>query len=176
MSIETSTSDASHSLKHMLRADESDRDQLPLKGYGILLSVFGASIVSLLTWAKRQDKLVEQIAISDLLVLGIGSHKIARILTKDRITTLLRLPFTAYDGTEKALPAEVEEHVRRDGSELRTAVGELLTCPYCASTWSTTALLGTYLGDRRLGRTVGMFFSIIAVADVAQKIYHDILD
>ncbi|MFU8802749.1 MAG: DUF1360 domain-containing protein [Bradymonadaceae bacterium] len=163
-------------MQRLLRTEEPDREQLPMKGYGILLGLFGVSFMTLMGWARRRKMFVEEIDVADLIVLGVGSHKLARIITKDRITTVLRQPFTVYEGTEGALPAEVTEHVRRDGGEFRAAVGELLTCPYCASTWSTTALFGTYLSDRKLGRTIGMFFSLIAVADIAQKIYHDILD
>jgi BarA-like signal transduction histidine kinase len=160
---------------HLLHTHSPDRSNLPLKGYATLLGVFGTTFVGLMVWAKKSNRLIKRTSLTDVMILGVGSHKLARILTKDRITTVMRQPFTVYDGSKDALPAEVTEHVRRDGSPMRQALGELVTCPYCASTWSSTAMLATFLADRQLGRTVATFFSMIAVADVGQKVYHDIL-
>lgn len=155
---------------------ELGRDVLPKSGYWTLLGLYGAGTASLLYWAARNDCLLEEVNWADLFVLAGGTQKLATTLTKERITTVIRQPFTDYHGTEGALPGETNESIRRDGGNLRQAIGELLCCPYCASTWSATALFGAYMANRRLGRTLGMLLSSVSLAEVAQRMYRKALD
>ena len=154
---------------------ELGRDPLPLEGYATLLAVYGTGVASLFTWAARSNRTFDDVTLMDLLVLGVGSHKLARMASKDRVMTVLRQPFTEYDGTDGSLPGEASESARRDRGSLVQAVGELLSCPYCTTTWAGTALFGAYLADNKLGRTLGMFLSTLSLADVAQSVYHDLL-
>jgi hypothetical protein len=154
---------------------ERGRDPLPLEGYAALMAVYGAGITGLFVWAHRTGHTLEDVALEDLLVLGVGSHKLARMVSKDRIGTLLRQPFTEYDGTESALPGEASESARRDKGALRQAIGELLCCPYCTTTWAAAGLFGAYLVDRRMGRTLSGFLSSISVAELMQATYHKLL-
>lgn len=147
------------------------REPLPLGGYALLIGLFGAGVGGLMTWALREGRLLESISAADLAVLSIGSQKLARMATKDRVSTVLREPFTNYDGTDGASPGETVESARRDGGALQQAVGELLVCPYCMSTWSATALLGTYLADRKLGRTLGALLTTVSLAEMMQGVY-----
>ncbi len=153
------------------KTGERGREPLPLGGYAVLIGLFGASVGGLMAWAARENRLLDSISATDLAVLSIGSHKLARMATKDRVSTVLREPFTHYDGTDGTLPGETSESARRDGGTLQQAIGELLVCPYCMSTWSATALLGTYLADRKLGRTVGALLSTVSLAEMMQGIY-----
>ncbi|MFP4596693.1 MAG: DUF1360 domain-containing protein [Persicimonas sp.] len=153
------------------KTGERGREPLPLGGYAALIGLFGASVAGLMAWAEREERLLDEISAMDLLVLSVGSQKLARMATKDRISTVLRQPFTTYEGTETALPGETTESVRRDGSTLKQAVGELVVCPFCMSTWSATALMGTYLADRKFGRTLGAFLSVVSLAEVTQRAY-----
>ena len=59
----------------------------------------------------------------------------ARLVSKDAITSPLRVPFTTY--RESGGPGKVMEDVRQDG-QLRHAVGELVSCPLCLSVWVAT--------------------------------------
>jgi hypothetical protein len=162
--------------RRLLRSGERGRDPLPLKGYAALLGLFGVSVGGLFSWAFSRQRLLDKISPVDLALLGIGSHKLARMISRDRVGTVLRQPFTVYDGTEGALPGEANEHARHDRGEYRQAVGELLCCPYCTSTWSATALFGTYLADHRLGRSACVYLCSIALAEVSQKVYQDLLN
>lgn len=155
---------------------ELGRNPLPLGGYAGLLAAYGASASAVFYWASGKDGLLERVGLIDVAVLALGSHKLARMVSKDRVTTVLRAPFTEYDGTKGALPGEAVESARRDRGTLRQAVGELLSCPYCTTTWAATALFGTYLANRKLGRTLATFLSSVSLAEMMQSVYHDVID
>jgi hypothetical protein len=154
---------------------ERGREPLPLGGYAALLALYGAGVAGLFTWAERSGYTLEDISLSDLLVLSMGSQKLARMASKDRIGTVLRQPFTEYDGTEGALPGEASERARRDKGALRQAIGELLCCPYCTTTWAAAGLFGTYLADHKLGRTLGTFLTTISLAEMVQSVFYNTL-
>jgi hypothetical protein len=62
---------------------------------------------------------------------------LSRVITKDSVTAVLRAPFTHFQ--EAAGEGEVNEDVA--GKGFRHAVGELLTCPFCAAQWVATGLV-----------------------------------
>jgi hypothetical protein len=84
-------------------------------------------------------------ALSDVLLAGAATHKLARLIAKDKVTSFARAPFTEFQG--KGGPSEVEGAPR--GSGLRYAAGELLVCPYCLGLWISDFLQLAYA---RLGR------------------------
>jgi Protein of unknown function (DUF1360) len=63
----------------------------------------------------------ERVAPFDLALVGLATHKIARILSKDAVTYPLRAPCTVYD--EPSGDAELSEHPRK-GSGAQHAVGK----------------------------------------------------
>src|ERR1700758_5196893 len=105
----------------------------PFRTYATLATVFNTAFAGALLSARRSGRLPERIESRDVVLLGIASHKLSRLVAKDKITTFLRAPFTEYQG--RGGPAEVEERARGEG--VRRAVGELLTCPYCLGLWAT---------------------------------------
>jgi hypothetical protein len=99
----------------------SDED-IPLGSYAQLLGIYGAAVAGLLLAAK--DRLPERISAADVLLLSLATHKLTRLVAKDKVTAPLRAPFVRYCGTGSA-PNEVEETPR--GSGMRRALGELFT-------------------------------------------------
>jgi hypothetical protein len=73
----------------------------------------------------------------DLLLYGLATEHLSRVITKDSVSAVLRAPFTRF--TEAAGEGEVNEDVVGQG--FRHAVGELLTCPFCAAQWVATGLV-----------------------------------
>src|SRR5262249_30882742 len=58
----------------------------------------------------QQDRLPRRFSLLDLALLGIATHKLSRIVAKDRITGILRAPFVSYVRSSGA--GEVEEEPR----------------------------------------------------------------
>lgn len=140
----------------------------PLSGYVAVLSVYGAvvgaaSLVARLTGRRPPERL----SLGDIAVTGIATHKLSRLLSKDAVTSPLRAPFTRYQ--EATGESEVMEDVRGEG--VQHAVGELVTCPFCAGVWVATAFgLGAVFAPR-LTRLVAGTGAAIAAADFLQLGY-----
>jgi hypothetical protein len=99
-------------------------EERPLAAYAVLTAVYNALLGGFLFWLHRRGReLPERVALRDILLLGVATHKLSRLLAKDWVTSFARAPFTTYQGA--AAEAEVVEEPR--GSGLRLAMGELVT-------------------------------------------------
>jgi len=104
----------------------------PFGSYAGLAGLFNAAMAAGLMGAKRSGRdLPERIEARDILLTGIATHKLSRLISKDKITAFARAPFTEFQ--EPGGPAEVEERPR--GRGWRRTIGELLVCPYCLGMW-----------------------------------------
>jgi hypothetical protein len=141
-------------------------EDLPLGGYALLTAAFNGGVAAYALAQHRSGGGVPQrIGAGDLALLAAATYKVSRIITKDRVTSFLRSPFTRYTG--EAGPSEVSEQPR--GSGVRRAVGELLVCPYCMGQWVATALVAGYAREPELTRTVASVFALVAAADFLQQ-------
>lgn len=140
----------------------------PLLSYLGFMSVFGTLVAAALAVAKRQGReLPERVPAGQLLLIGTASHKLSRILAKDKVTSPLRAPFTELEG--KGGPAEFEERSR--GSGLRKAIGELLICPFCLGLWVIAAFSVGLVFAPRVTRFVASLFAALTIADFLQIAY-----
>jgi Protein of unknown function (DUF1360) len=138
----------------------------PLASYAVLNAVFSAAFGAALLDAHRNG-LPERIGGRDLLLAGIATHKLSRLIAKDKATSFIRAPFTRYQ--ESAGHGEVEEAARGHG--LRLAVGELLVCPYCLAQWIAAGFAVGYLRAPRITRVFAGMWTIHTIADALQLAY-----
>ncbi|HWH14430.1 MAG TPA: DUF1360 domain-containing protein [Miltoncostaeaceae bacterium] len=144
-------------------------EERPLRSYAVLTSGFGTAVVGTLALLERSGRrLPARFAAADLVLVALATHKLSRILAKDRVTSFLRAPFTEYQGP--AGPSEVEERPR--GTGLRRAAGELAVCPYCLAPWVASALLTAHIAAPRAARFASAVFAVVAVSDALQLAYH----
>ena len=136
-----------------------------LGGYAGLIVLF-ISVISGFLFSKRRS-LPENINLSDLVLLGAGTQKVSRVLTKSRIGGVVRAPFTKLEGSSGA--GEVEERPR--GSGLRRAIGELVSCPFCIGTWIASAGVAGLVTRPRLTRALASIFAVGSIADFVQQAY-----
>jgi hypothetical protein len=99
------------------------RPDAPLASYAALTALFNALVGAFLWRATRSGRLPERVAPGDVVLLGIATFKASRLLTKDKVTSVLRAPFVRFK--EMGSGAEVNEEPRGQG--LRRAIGELIT-------------------------------------------------
>jgi hypothetical protein len=147
-----------------IKAEEKQRDA-PLRGYAGLIVAFAVVVGGFFTLKKRS--LPDHIPLSDLLILGLATQKVSRVVTKSRVTSVVRAPFTEYEGP--AGSGEVEERPR--GRGLRRAVGELVSCPFCMGTWIAGAGIAGFVSQPRLTRALGSIFAVGSIADFVQQAY-----
>jgi hypothetical protein len=143
------------------------RDRRRLANYALLAGIFNAGFASVLVKADRDGKVPERIAAEDVLLVGIATHKLSRIITKESVTGFARAPFTRYKG--RSGKGEVEEAPK--GSGLRRAIGELLICPYCMDQWLAGAFTAGMLLAPRRTRVVASMFASLAISDGLQMAY-----
>jgi hypothetical protein len=119
-------------------------------------------------WFRSSGReLPERIAPADLALLTVASHKAARMITRDRVTSVVRAPFTRFQGD--AGPGEVDEAAR--GRGLRRAIGELLVCPYCLGMWAAAALTASLLVFPRFTRWLCTVLAAFFGSEMLQLAY-----
>lgn len=144
------------------------RERPPFGPYLAFMTVFAALVSAALLIARRQGReLPAAVTPGELLLVGTASHKASRLISKDKVTSPLRAPFTELEG--KGGPAELEESSR--GSGLQKAIGELLICPYCLGLWVVAAFSVGLLFAPRVTRFVASLFSALTISDFFQIAY-----
>ncbi len=139
----------------------------PLGGYLALAGVFTLALGTGLASAATSEEELPELGWSDLLLLGIATHKLTRIATKDLVTSPFRAPFVKFKKSAGA--GEVEEEARGDG--IQEAVGDLITCPYCIAPWIASALVFGYQRAPRTTRVLGGIFCITAASNFLNHLY-----
>ena len=139
----------------------------PLGGYLVLVGAFNALAAGGLVAAARAGRLPDTVRASDLALGAVATYKLSRLISRDRVTSAIRAPFTRFQ--EDAGHGEVEEAAR--GTGLRLAVGELLVCPNCLGQWVAGAFAAGFIGAPRATRAVAAMFAIHAGADALQLLH-----
>ena len=150
-----------------LAAGYSD-EPVPLRDYAGLVAAFNVALAGALVVAERTGRRIpERIGAGDIALIGVATHKLSRLIAKDRVTAFLRAPFTRFE--EPAGHGEVEEHAR--GSGLRRALGELLVCPYCIGQWVAGGFTAGMVISPRVTRLLAGMFAAVATSDFLQMAY-----
>jgi uncharacterized protein DUF1360 len=145
-----------------------DGEPRPLRGYTAAIAAY-AGLVGAITVATRLRRgEVERLTPWDVALLSVASHRLARTLTKDAIASPLRAPFTRFRGPQAS--GELEEEVRVDGT-VGHVVGELLTCPFCATQWVATGLTAAHLLAPQAARVITSTLTAVAGADFLHYAY-----
>ena len=147
--------------------EKKECDEQLLAEYASLLGFYVASVAVLTGMAMEQDRLPKRFGLLDLALLGIATHKLSRIVAKDRITSILRAPFVNY--IRSAGAGEVEEEPR--GRGIQRGIGHLISCPYCTAPWCATALAFGLVFAPRVARFFAVIFASIAMSDFLHRAY-----
>lgn len=139
----------------------------PLRSYAALVAVYGGAVAGLMGFAGHGGRLPEHIALRDLVLAAIATHKVSRIIAKAPVTSPLRAPFTRYKGTSG--PSQLDEEVRGEGA--RHALGEFISCPFCVSQWVATGFIFGLALSPRATRMLASIFATVAASDLLQFAY-----
>jgi len=144
-------------------------ESIPLRGYAALAATFNLLFAAGLA---LQDELPERVSVTDVVLVGVATHKFSRLLTKDRVTSFLRAPFVRYEGD--AGPAEVSETARGEG--VQRAIGELVVCPYCVGPWVATGFAFGLVSAPRPTRFIASIGSALTISDGLHLAYSAAVD
>jgi len=137
-------------------------EQPPYHAYAAIVATFMAGLGAVSGLAALRNRPAQEFRAIDLAVLGLATFKASRTLARDKVTSFVREPFVegeAYDG-------EDERPVR--DSELRQALGELVTCTRCVGTWLGAGLASLTILAPRTGRLLTTVLAAGAVNDWLQ--------
>ena len=128
------------------------------------LALIGAFLGSMATFslAARRDGHTTSSPF-DLVLLGLASYRIGRMLAYERVAAPLRAAVT----TTAPDPSGYGETVVARGNGARKAIGELLSCPICVSTWAAAGLV---YGLQLAPAPTRVLASTLGVAGVAELV------
>lgn len=128
-----------------------------------LMSVF---VAILGTFASRVIRRDEPLPLKpfDLLLLGLSSFRMGRMIAFEGVAAPLREPFT--ETRDDASGAGLTVVARGDGA--RHVVGELMSCPICAGTWVAAALV---YGLHLLPGPTRVLLAIMSTTGIAELCY-----
>jgi Protein of unknown function (DUF1360) len=137
----------------------------PLGGYLITMAIYGGLVSGMAGAAVATGRQVpDGLSAADVVLSAAATHKLSRLLSKDPVTSPLRVPFTSYQG--QAGPSELAEEVRGQGA--RKTAGELITCPFCTGVWVATGITGGLIFLPRVTRVAIGTLAALAGADLLQ--------
>ena len=129
--------------------------------YAILEGAFAAGLGGVIALARRRERGgLLAIPREELPLLALATFALADVVAKEKVSTWLREPFVRESAEHKAVGPE--------GTGLRHAVGELLTCTRCMGAWSALGLVGLRTVSPSAGRTVTNVLALTGVNDVLQ--------
>src|SRR6185437_16645061 len=87
------------SMLSQVKKDYSPKEEMPLGGYAVTTLIFNGLLLSVIRLSQRnedQSEKREPIDVKEVILAGIATHKLSRIITKDAVTSFIRAPFTRY--------------------------------------------------------------------------------
>ena len=147
--------------------ENEECDEQLLAEYAAMLAFYIASVAVLIGIASHQSRFPKRFSLFDFALLGVATHKLSRLVAKDRITGIIRAPFLTY--IRSAGAGEVEEEPR--GRGIQRGIGNLVSCPYCMGPWSATALAFGFLFAPRVTRFFAGILGSVAISDFLHRAY-----
>jgi hypothetical protein len=134
-------------------------EQPPYRAYATIVGTFVAGLGAVSGLAAARGRPAHEVAATDLALLGLATFKASRTVARDKVTSFVREPFVegeAYDGEDERPTRE---------SELKQALGELVTCTRCVGTWLGAGLASLQILEPRTGRLLTTVLAAGAVND-----------
>jgi hypothetical protein len=154
--------------RHGPFAGYASAEHRPLGAYTLLTAAFGAGLAGTLLGLRAAGReLPERPSLRDVALTGLATHKVSRLLAKDKVTSFIRAPFTRFQ--EPSGQGELEEAPRGEG--MRYAVGELLVCPYCIGQWVAGGLAAGWILAPGTTRLLSAMWAAQGLADGVQLAY-----
>ncbi len=161
-------SEALDAVREEAQGYRHDEDR-PLGAYLGVMAVFAALVVGAVGLAAATGRRAPNgMSPFEVVVVALGTHKLSRLLGKNAVTSPLRAPFTRYQRSGDS--GEVMEEARAAG-QLRHAVGELVTCPFCMDVWIASGFALGLVFAPGTTRLVAATLAALTGADFVQLAY-----
>lgn len=142
----------------------------PFKSYTLLMAAYAALFGAVASRLRRDPSLLAQTPPPrDLVLLGLASYQLSRLINYDKVTSPLREPFVDLD--KGPLHPEGTRGEAK-GSGLRLVIGQLMTCSLCMSAW--TGAFNVYL--LTLSPRLGRLFLLVVAASGASDMLNPLFE
>ena len=148
-------------------AEKEECEEQLLAEFAAMLAFYVTTIAVVTGIAVDRKALPRRFGLLDLALLGVATHKLSRLIAKDRITGVLRAPFVNY--IKSAGAGEVEEEPRGHG--IQRGIGTLISCPYCMGPWCAAALGFGFVFAPRVARFLAGILVSVAASDFLHRAY-----
>jgi Protein of unknown function (DUF1360) len=131
----------------------------PYRAYAGIVGTFVAGLGAVSGLAALRRKPDREISSTDLALLGLATFKASRTVARDKVTSFVREPFVegeAYDGEDEKPTRE---------TEMKQALGELVTCTRCIGIWLGAGLASMQVLAPRTGRLLTTVLAAGALND-----------
>ena len=138
----------------------SPQQQPPYRAYATIVGTFVTGLGAVSGIAALRGKPNHEISATELALLGLATFKASRTVARDKVTSFVREPFVegdAYDGDDERPTHE---------TEMKQALGELVTCTRCVGTWLGAGLASLQILAPRTGRLLTTVLAAGALNDV----------
>lgn len=108
--------------------------------------------------------MLAEISLQILLVLGLASFRLTRLIVFDTITEFIRSPFMEVVEDEEGIFLEPK------GTGLRRWMGKLLSCYWCTGIWVSAGLFALYVWVPIIGIPLMYVLAIAAIAAIIETI------
>jgi hypothetical protein len=106
------------------------QERRPYAYYALLIGIYNALFGLFLWLYRRKSDHLERITGLDILLLAMSTLRMAKLVSEDEITTVVREPLIEVQGEQK----------QPKGRGFRRALGQLVLCSTCVGTWVAAIL------------------------------------
>lgn len=122
--------------------------------YALINGVYLVALTGVAVLIRARERSGDEpVSLGEMPVLGAAAFALADVAAKQKVMTWLREPFVEESAEGRP--------VRPEGSGLRYAVGELLTCTRCVGAWCALGLVGLRAAAPSAGRGVGVALATV---------------
>jgi hypothetical protein len=136
----------------------TESQQPPYRAYATIMGTFLAGLGAVSGLAAARERPLQEMSAMDLTLLGLATFKASRTVARDRVSSFVREPFVEGEADGK------HERPTRE-TEMKQAIGELVTCTRCVGTWIGAGLASTQILAPRTGRLLTSVLAAGAVND-----------
>jgi hypothetical protein len=146
---------------------EDERRELENRATKLTLITLFFSVLGTFSFKIMRRREFQELRPFDLLLLGLTSYRVGRMMAFERVAQPLRAPFTETKPDDTGAGETVV--ATEKGSGAREAIGELLSCPICFGTWVAAGLV---YGLHLLPRPTRVFVAVMGTPGMAEVVYH----
>ncbi len=139
-------------------ASETDDRPVEPQDYAALNAAYGALVAAAAVTTYRRGATTDPVTGAELVPIAAATFALSKLIAREKVGAWIRDPFV-----------EVHEGERRpQGTGLRHAMGELLTCTRCLGAWSALGVVTLRLAAPPAGRMVTTVLAASAANDFGQ--------